>query len=214
MIVRLDLHEAPGVLQHSHDTLARFESVESAQFWRHALGAVVLLALARRFLTHGACRRDHHRHGQVVPLADLEIVRVVRRRDLHRTAAERRIRVGVADDRDLDVRDGKHDRSPDEVAVALIVRVDGHGDVTQHRFGTRRRHDDRPPGLTAQRVAHVIELARRLVEFGLFVAERREAARTPVDDAVAAVHEPFLVQSHERLAHGARQLGRKCVRGA
>ena len=53
---------------------------------------------------HGAVGRHDHRHRQLVPLADLEIVGVVRGRDLHDAGSERRIDVLVGDDRDLDVR--------------------------------------------------------------------------------------------------------------
>ena len=72
---------------------------------RHALdGLAGLTRVARRLLAHRTRRGEHHRHRKLVTLADLEIVRVVRRRDLHGAGPERRIGVAVGDDRDLDVR--------------------------------------------------------------------------------------------------------------
>ena len=52
---------------------------------------------------------EHVDQRQVVPLADLEIVEVVRRRDLHRAGALLRIGVFVADDRDA-AADQRQDR--------------------------------------------------------------------------------------------------------
>ena len=62
------------------------------------------------------------------------------------------------------------------------------------------------------RIRDVIQLARLVVELRLFIAERREAARAPMDDPVSAIDQPAVVQAHERFAHGARQLGRQRIR--
>jgi hypothetical protein len=53
--------------------------------------------------------------GEPVPLADRVVVRVVRRRDLHRTRSELRVDVVVGDDRDLRSRNGCRTVAADEV---------------------------------------------------------------------------------------------------
>ena len=51
-------------------------------------------------------------HRQAVPPADLEVVGVVRRGDLHRTGAESGIDVGVGDDRDQPAGQRQLDQRP------------------------------------------------------------------------------------------------------
>src|SRR3712207_8323211 len=58
----------------------------------------------------------------------------------------------------------------------------------------------------------VVQRPRLVLELRLLIAQRREAAGTPVDDPVPLVDQPRLVQPDERLAHGARELDRKSTR--
>ena len=76
---------------------------------------------------------------------------------------------------------GRRTRPADQVAVAGVVGVDGHGGVAQHRLGPRGRDPDeaRPVG---QRVAQVGELARDLLVLDLDVGQGGQAAGAPVDD--------------------------------
>ena len=54
--------------------------------------------------------------GKLVPRSHLEVVRVVRGRDLHCARAEFRIDADrVSDDRNLDVRDGQRDGLADQI---------------------------------------------------------------------------------------------------
>jgi hypothetical protein len=98
----------------------------------------------------GARRGDHptlveHRdRRQPVPLADLEVVRVVPRGDLHRARAEGRVDLLVGDDRNLPARQRQGQHGADEVGVALIVRVHGDGGVAQHGLGTGGGDGQRP----------------------------------------------------------------------
>ena len=75
----------------------------------------------------------HDRHGrQRVAAADLEVVGVVRRGDLDRAGAERRVDVLVGDDRDPAAGERQLDLRADQVRVALVGGVDGHGGVAEH----------------------------------------------------------------------------------
>ena len=80
---------------------------------------------------------------QVVPLADLEVVRVVRRGHLHRAGAERRVDVLVGDDRDAPAGERQLDLGADQVLVALVVGVHGDGGVAEHRLGPGGGDHDR-----------------------------------------------------------------------
>ncbi len=88
---RLDLLEQAQRFEIGNDALPRLEAVEPAI----GLGRVVV---ERRVLV------EHVDLRQIVALADLEVVEVVRRRDLHRARALLGIGVLVGDDRDLSAR--------------------------------------------------------------------------------------------------------------
>src|SRR5439155_16048136 len=53
-------------------------------------------------------------------------------------------------------------------------------------------------------IADVVQLAVDVLGFGLLVGQRREAARAPMDDPMAAVNESLLPQAHEHFAHRPR----------
>ncbi len=70
-------------------------------------------------VVHLSVEREHREERQAVALADLEVVEVVRGRDLHRAGAERHVDEDrVADDRDLAAEDRMAHRLADEVRVA------------------------------------------------------------------------------------------------
>src|SRR5207253_7973624 len=92
---------------------------------------------------------------------------------------------------------------PHEPGVAGILRIDRHGRVAQQRLGPRGGDREEGRGPALHWVADVVELALRVPRFGLFVGQRRETVRAPMDHAVAAVDEPFFPQTHEHLAYRA-----------
>ncbi len=81
--------------------------------------------------------------GQLVTLADLEVVRVVRGGHLDGAGAEGRIHMGIGDDRDATPGQRKFDIRADEVPVALVVRMNGDGGVAEHGLGPGGGDDDR-----------------------------------------------------------------------
>ena len=70
--------------------------------------------------------------GKRVPLADLEIVEVVRRRDLDRAGALLRVGIFVGDDRDQPADERQTAPSPTRSRVALVVRMHGDAGVAEH----------------------------------------------------------------------------------
>ena len=144
----------------------------------------------------GADRLDS---GQPVVAADVEVGEVVGRRDLEGAAAEARIDALVGDHRQFAPQQGQQRGAPDDLVVALVVGVHGHRRVAEHGLGPGRGDRDRAAAL--QRVAHVVEVAGFVDVLDLEVADRRAAARAPVDDVVVLVDVAFGVQGHEDLDH-------------
>ena len=147
-------------------------------------------------------------HGQLVPHANLEIVRVVRGRDFHHAGSELWIDIFVGDDWNLDVGNRQQHRFPNEPLVAFIVRVNGNCDVAEHclRAGGRDRQG-RLVLRAGYLVGDVVKVPHLFAVLCFLVAQRCEAARAPVDHAMSAIDQAFLVQAHERLAHGAESSG-------
>ncbi len=70
----------------------------------------------------------------LVPLADFEIVEVVRGRDLDGAGALFRIGIFVGDDRDQAADQRQTDTATDQVLVARVVRMHRDRGVAQHRL--------------------------------------------------------------------------------
>jgi hypothetical protein len=107
-----------------------------------------------------------------VPAADLEVVEVVRGRDLHRPGPLRGVRVRVGDDRDAPARERQDRLAADQGPVALVVRVHGDGGVAEHRLRPRGRDRDRKPLLSRDGVANLPERPLHLAVLHLKVGDR------------------------------------------
>jgi hypothetical protein len=142
-------------------------------------------------------------HRQVVPAADLEVVGVVRRRDLHRAGAERRVDVLVRHHGDQPAGQRQQHLGADQVAVALVVGVHRHGRVPEHRLDPGRRDVDRAAVQVA--VAHRDELALDLAVLDLDVGQAAAQHGRPVDEPLGAVDEPVVVQALEDVLDGPRE---------
>ena len=204
--VRLDLLDEARRLEPLDDPLARREAVDAVQ-----------VAASRRVR---ASRRQPLEEGrvvaqielrldvedvdlrQVVPPADLEIVEVVRRRDLDRAGALLGIGIFVRDDRNAPA-DQRQDRVlADQVAVALVVRMDRDGGVAEHRLGPRRRDDDVSVVSAFDRIFDVPERALDLDLLHLQVGDRGQQLRVPVDQPLVLVDQVLPVEVDEDLEHG------------
>ena len=106
-------------------------------------GLVPVQALERAVHGDDAALVHDREARQAVPLADLEVVRVVRRRHLDRAGAERRVDVLVGDDRDAPAGQRQLDLGADQVPVALVVGVHRDRGVAEHRLGPGGGDHDR-----------------------------------------------------------------------
>ena len=157
------------------------------------------------FLVHGAVETHHRDRRQVVPLPDLEVGRIVRRRDLDGTRAKGWIDgvVGHDDAAPIDVRD--QNIFADELRVAFVVRVYRDANVAQNRLRSGGCNADplagRSTALVDDRVAHVGQLTLDLFVFDFEVRNDRRAIPAPVGDAMAAVDQPLVVEPNEGRPH-------------
>ena len=122
--------------------------------------------------------------GQVVALADGEVVGVVRGRDLDGAGAELGLGPVVGEDGDLAVGlpaaalSGRVTSLPMKCLVALVVRIDGDGDVAEHGLGAGGGDDD-GAGAVGEGVADVVELAEAVFVGRLRGRRRRSGSAGP-----------------------------------
>ena len=146
----------------------------------------------------------HVDQRQVVPLADLKVVEVVRRRDLHRARAFFRIGVFVGDDRNA-AADQRQDRGlADQMLQPLILRVNGNASIAEHRFRPRRRHHDKFVA-AFDRILDVPERALGLDLLHFQIGDRGLELRVPIDQPLVLVDETGAIELDEHFRHGARQ---------
>ena len=132
---------------------------------------------------------EHADLRQVVPPPDLEIVEVMRRRDLHRARALFGIGIFVGDDRNLPPDQRQDDVLADQMRVALVVRMHRDGGVAEHRLRPRGGDDDvgrgivRIEGLAFQRIAQIPQAALDLDLLHLEIGDRGQQFRDPSSPA-------------------------------
>ena len=156
----------------------------------------------RRSVGHAAVLADHGDLVEALPAADLEVARVVPRRDLERAGSELGIDVLVGDDRQPSPDERQDRRLADQTGVALVLRVHRDRRVREHRLGAHRR--DRHRARTG--LERVIDHVQRVLDGALLhleVGYRRAQAGIPIDQIVIAVDEALLVEPHEDVRDGA-----------
>ena len=181
--MRLDLGDQTERLHALDDQPARDEAIEAVhlqrldQLRRHRVetveeGVVVLeieIGLAV----------EHVDQRQVVAAADLEIVEVVRRRDLDRAGALLRIGIFIGDDRDA-ASDQRQDRLlPHEMTIALVVRMHGNRGIAQHGLRPRGRDGDERVTQPPDRILEMPEMTLGLDLLHFEVGDGGEELRDP-----------------------------------
>ncbi len=144
---------------------------------------------------------DRLHRRQIVVTPDVEVGEVVRRRDLEGARTELGVDTLVGDHGQLALEQRQDRRAAHGVEVPRIAWVHRHRRVAEHGLGTGR--GDRERAAVRQRVADMVEVARHLPVGHLEVADRRTAARAPVDQVVVLVDVALLVQRDEHAVHGA-----------
>ena len=188
VVVGLGLDEVALLLEIGHNGLAGLIAVET----------VILAAV-----DDAGVLVENEDLLEVVPQADLVVVRVVAGRHLDAAGAEIELDIIIGHDGQLTPDQRQDRRLADEVLIALVRRVDRDAAVAEHRLGARGG-DGQILVAVLERVADIPERAGHILILDLRVGQGGAAVRAPVDDAVALVDEALFIQLAERLAHGLR----------
>ena len=174
MGMRLDGRE-PALQRHQrNDAQTRLESVDAIEFADQA-GMFVLVGVEP--LEKGGVASQRHTSFRVqhidrsgafglVPLADLEIVEVVRRGDFHRAGALFGIGIFVSDNANEAADEGQPDVAANQKRIALIIGMHRNRGVAEHGFRPGRRDSQHVAGVFARVVndgiLKVIEMPARV----------------------------------------------------
>ncbi len=137
----------------------------------------------------------------------LKVIGVMGRRDLNHAGSEFPVHISISDNGNDPVHNGQHHAFPDEMAVPLILRVNGHSRIPQHglRTGGGKGEKLRGTGSTVlihHRIFDMPQMPRLLLIFHFRVGNGCIAHRTPVDHAGSLVDIAFLVHLHKHIRHG------------
>lgn len=124
--------------------------------------------------------------GQIMTFADLEIVEIVGRGDLHGTGTEGRISVLVSDNRDSTIGERENDFSANEIFVTVIVGIYSDSDVTKESL--RASSGDDELGVAVDDfVSDVPEVTLFVFVVDFDVGEGGLVLRAVIDELLAAV---------------------------
>ena len=207
--MRLDLGDQTERLHALDDQPARDKAVEAVhlqrldQFRRHRVETVEEGVVVLQIKIGLAV--EHVDERQVVAAADLEVVEVVRRRDLDRAGALLRIGIFIGDDRDA-TSDQREDRLlPHEMAIALVVRMHSNRGIAQHGLRPRGRDGDERITQTPDRILEVPEVALHLGLLYFEIGNGGEQLRVPIDQPLVLVDQPGAVERDEDADHRLRE---------
>jgi hypothetical protein len=139
------------------------------------------------------------------PFRDLEVGSIVGRRDLYRAGAELAIDGLVGHDREVPAVEGMAHAPPDERTIPIVSRMHGHAGISEHRLDPRGCNVDVARAVR-EHVPERHQLALDVFVLDLGIRERGPVGRTPVDDPLSPIDQPFLVHPNEGHPHGPGEL--------
>src|SRR5262249_38519892 len=140
MLVVLDLQQGALFRQPLYQAFATFEAIQSG------IGASLR--------SHFPVVVDYGYSREVVPEANLIVVRVVRGSYLDRSGAKGSVNKSIGNHRQLSTDNRKSNSLPDNVPVPLVLGMDCDSRVAQHGLGPRGC-DRNEAGAINQRVIHI-----------------------------------------------------------
>ena len=143
---------------------------------------------------------------QAVPPADLEVVEIMGRRNLHRTCSLFGIGIIIAHDGYEAANKRQAHVAADEMFQLLILGMNGYRRIAQHSFGPRRGNDDLFAGSTvSHRIPDIPQPTLNFLLYNFKIGNRCQQLGVPIHQALVLVDQLFLIELHEHLAHGGRQ---------
>ena len=194
--VFVDFDEQVLRLQIGDDFFTRVEAIEAAIGWR-------------RVVVDDCIECKDVDQGQTVTLADGVVVEIVGGCDFHAAGAERAIDIIVGDDRNGAAGERQRDVLADQMFVALVVGMNHHGGVAQHRFRARGG-DGQPTQFTLWSIDEGIKNMPKMAVFFLThdfqIRHGSLEFRIPIHQALAAINQTVFKQPHEYFRHHFREL--------
>ena len=167
-----------------------------------------------------AVGRHHVDDRKFVPETDVPVVGIMGRRDLEEAGGHRRLgivdRFGskpeffgdlrrqndvlVLDDGNDPTGDRQSNRSPAEFRGAGILGIHRDRGVTEHRFGTSRRHGHESIAIR-ERILEVPHVALDIPHLDLVVGQRGTGRRIPIHESLAPIDQSVGEESEERFTN-------------
>ena len=122
--------------------------------------------------------------------SDSVVVEVVRWRHLDAARTKCEANISVGDDRDLATAERQSDHFSQQVPVTLVLRMDHHCRIAEHCFRARRGDGQRGAAVS-QGVTNMPQVPLLLFLHHFEVGDGGLQHRVPVDQALAAVDQPF-----------------------
>ncbi len=145
--------------------------------------------------------REDVNHRQVETLPDEVVIGVMSGGDFEGARAKFAVHVFIGNDGHFAVEDGHQHRAPHIFSVAVILRVDCHGGITQDGLRAGGGNRDILRGVIRQHILEVVQETRLGGIFHLQVRDSGSQPRRPVDHPPAAVDESLFVEAHKGFPH-------------
>ena len=130
---------------------------------------------------------------QIMSETDLVVVGIVRRGDLYDAGPEIHLHVVIRDHGDLPADYGQYDGFANGIPISLVIRINCDGGIAQQRLRPRRG-ELKVSASVAERISEMPEESILLLELDFRVGYGCTAVRTPVDDPLSPVDQPFLIE--------------------
>jgi len=140
--------------------------------------------------------------GQLMALADFEVVGIVCRCNFEGSGAEGRIDIGIGDDRNSFIDEWNQDQLADPGLVAFVIGMHGDGGIRHDGFRSLGSNNDALGGIGGQGIADMKKPGIFLFVNDFFVGEYGFRFAVPVGHAAAPVDFTFIEQVYEDLGNG------------
>ena len=185
------ISQRPVFLQLLNHSLPRRESVHTG--------------IRARRRAHFAVIRHDIDFRQLVPLANLKVVGIMRRRNFHRAGSKLAVHHLVGNDGYLAVHQRQQRLLANQLLVSFVFRMHGHSRVAKHGFRPRSRHHEKFLA-THDRIFDMPEVALPFFVHHFQVAQDRQTVRAPIHQSCFAVNQTFFVKPNENFPDSPRHL--------
>ncbi len=140
-----------------------------------------------------------------MPLAHLKIGGIMSGRNFDDPRTEFEVDQRIFDEWNFATHQRKDDGLALVFLISFVFRIDSYGRIAQHRFRPRSSDFDEAVRRPFDRIFDVVELRINGFVYRLEIGQSRVASRTPIDQALAAIDQPFFIQADKNFADCAGQ---------